>query len=87
MIPLQDQHNLRNLSPNVDVLEIVSESSVSAVNFSISSTQKMNMFSHGTKQVRTLMAMLSKPSRSLNILQPLPPIPDAIVEGTKEKKE
>lgn len=61
MVPLQDQDNLCQVNRGqTDVLEICSNANaVSSITFDLTATQKMNMFSHGTKQVRTFLASMT----------------------------
>lgn len=71
MIPLHDQDNLSNLAPTTEVLEIAgnkanSKYKSSAFNFNLSTKEKMDMFSHGWKQIQTLLDSMKMNNKNLN---------------------
>jgi predicted acylesterase/phospholipase RssA len=53
-IPLDVQRNFDNLLPNTYVIQLCSDSDTTSFNFKLTTTEKMNMFSSGTKQIQLL---------------------------------
>jgi hypothetical protein len=85
MIPLQEQQHY-NILPCTDIIEIITEKSASAINFSLSATEKMNLFSYGSKQIKNLVGGADNVDRPVTHTAVSTPLVPELLRN-KEKRE